>query len=143
VGSDGATDKLTANACVVGQQHSASVSSTFAIAAPGSYEFINPIYRSYIASAWSVPGLTNCLVLAYFKDQLKIKRIGIITTAETIGQAVANQFAATVAKLLGIEVAHRAARVRSGSAALIAPTRQDLKLLTDCQVAEELTNGKR
>src|SRR5207247_475288 len=75
-----------------------------AVAAAGGYEFIAPKDRSHLVTAWASGGFANALVLAYFKDKLKIKRIGIITTADTIGQRTADEYVGA-AKLVGIEVA--------------------------------------
>lgn len=43
-------------------------------------------------------------MLVYFKDKLNVKRIGILTTADIIGQKTADEFV-SAAKLVGIEVA--------------------------------------
>jgi branched-chain amino acid transport system substrate-binding protein len=75
-----------------------------AVAGPGGYEFVAPKDRTHIVSGWTPGGFANALVLAYFKDKLKVKRIGILTTADTIGQRQADEFAGA-AKLVGIEVA--------------------------------------
>jgi branched-chain amino acid transport system substrate-binding protein len=79
-------------------------SKVLAVAAAGGYEFIAPKDRSHLVTAWASGGFANALVLAYFKDKLKVKRIGIITTADTIGQRTADEYAGA-AKLVGIEVA--------------------------------------
>lgn len=75
-----------------------------AVAGPGGYEFIPPKDRTHIVSGWASGGFANALVLAYLKDKLKVNRIGILTTADTIGQRQADEFAGA-AKLVGIEVA--------------------------------------
>ena len=74
------------------------------VAAPGTYELIAAKDRPFIVTAWAPHGYSNALVLAYMKDQLKVSRIGIITTADTIGANQAKQFAGA-AKLAGIETA--------------------------------------
>lgn len=75
-----------------------------AVAGPGGYEFIAPKDRTHIVTSWAPGGFANALVLAYFKDKLKVKRIGVLTTADTIGQRQADEFVGA-AKLVGIEVA--------------------------------------
>ncbi len=73
------------------------------VAAPGNYELIEPKNREYIVSAWGSHGYAMAMVLAYFKDKLKVNRIGMITTADTIGQWE-DKVVRAVAKLVGIEV---------------------------------------
>jgi branched-chain amino acid transport system substrate-binding protein len=75
-----------------------------AVAGPGGYEFIAPKDRTHVVSVWASGGFANALVLAYFKDKLKVKRLGILTTADTIGQRTADEYAG-VAKLVGIDIA--------------------------------------
>ena len=75
-----------------------------AVAGPGGYEYIPPQDRTHIVSAWAASGFSATLVLVYFKDKLNVRRIGILTTADTIGQKIAEEFA-SAAKLAGIEVA--------------------------------------
>jgi len=75
-----------------------------AVAGPGGYEDIPPKDRTHIVSGWAANGFSGTLVLVYFKDKLGVKRIGILTTADTIGQKVAAEFV-SAAKMVGIEVA--------------------------------------
>lgn len=72
------------------------------VAAPGNYELIEPKNREYIASAWGSHGFGMAMVLAYFKEKLKINRIGTITTADVIGQQE-GRIVQAVGKLVGIE----------------------------------------
>ena len=74
------------------------------VSAAGAYELIEPKDRSYIVSAWAAHGYSNGLVLAYFKDKLKVSRIGILTTADTVGDITAKKYV-SAAKLAGIDVA--------------------------------------
>jgi len=74
------------------------------VAAPGNLELVAPDDRKYIVSAWGTSGYAASLVLAYFKDTLKVKRLGMITTADSIGEIVANEITG-IAKMVGIEMA--------------------------------------
>jgi branched-chain amino acid transport system substrate-binding protein len=78
--------------------------NVLAVAGPGGYEFVAPKDRSHLVTAWASGGFANALVLVYFKDKLNVKRIGIITTADIIGQRTADEYGGA-AKLVGIEVA--------------------------------------
>jgi branched-chain amino acid transport system substrate-binding protein len=73
------------------------------VAAPGNLELVAPDDRKYIISAWGTSGYAASLVLAYFKDELKVKRMGMITTSDSIGEIVANEISG-IAKLVGIEM---------------------------------------
>jgi branched-chain amino acid transport system substrate-binding protein len=75
-----------------------------AVAGPGGYEYIPPKDRTHIVSGLAASGFSATLVLVYFKDRLSVERIGILTTADTIGQKTAEEFA-SAAKIAGIEVA--------------------------------------
>ncbi|MBV9066487.1 MAG: ABC transporter substrate-binding protein [Methylobacteriaceae bacterium] len=74
------------------------------VASPGGYEYIEPKDRSYLVTGWAASGFSATLVLAYLKDKYKIKRIGILSPADTIGQKTTDEFVGT-AKMLGLEVA--------------------------------------
>lgn len=74
------------------------------VAAPGNLELVAPDDRKYIVSAWGTSGYAASLVLAYFKDALKVKRMGMITTSDSIGEIVASEISG-IAKLVGIEMA--------------------------------------
>jgi len=92
-----------------------------AVAGPGGYEYIPPQDRTHIVSAWAASGFSATLVLVYFKDKLNVRRIGILTTADTIGQKIAEEFA-SAAKLAGIEVARVVSQpVSDRDAAVAAP----------------------
>lgn len=82
------------------------------MAAPGNYELIEPKNREYIASAWGSHGYAMAMVLAYFKDKLKVNRIGMITTADTIGQWE-DKIVRAVGRLVGIEVVETASQPAS------------------------------
>jgi branched-chain amino acid transport system substrate-binding protein len=75
-----------------------------AVASPGGYEFIPAKDRTHIVSGWAASGFSATLVLAYFKDKLDVRRIGILTTADTIGQKTGEEFV-SAAKMADIEVA--------------------------------------
>jgi branched-chain amino acid transport system substrate-binding protein len=89
---------------VLGMSAVPAQAKVLAIAAPGGYEFVAPKDRTHLVSAWAAGGFAAALVLAYFKDKLKVNRVGIITTADTIGQKTADEYAGA-AKLVGMEVA--------------------------------------
>jgi branched-chain amino acid transport system substrate-binding protein len=89
---------------VLGMSAVPAQAKVLAIAAPGGYEFVAPKDRTYLVTQWAAGGFANALVLAYFKDKLNVKRIGILTTADIIGQKTADEFV-SAAKLVGIEVA--------------------------------------
>ena len=89
---------------VLGMSAVPTQAKVLAIAGPGGYEFVAPADRSYLVSEWAAGGFANALVLVYFKDKLNVKRIGILTTADIIGQKTADEFV-SAAKLVGIEVA--------------------------------------
>jgi branched-chain amino acid transport system substrate-binding protein len=72
------------------------------VAGPGGFELVNPTDRPWIVSAWGSPGIAGMLVLSYFKDNLKVGRVGILTSADTIGEFTGKEIAAA-AKLAGIE----------------------------------------
>jgi len=82
------------------------------VAAPGNYELIEPKNREYIVSAWGSHGYAMAMVLAYFKDKLKVNRIGMMTTADTIGQWE-DKIVRAVGKLVGIEVVQTASQPAS------------------------------
>jgi branched-chain amino acid transport system substrate-binding protein len=75
-----------------------------AVASPGGYEYIQPKDRTHIVSAWAASGFSATLALVYFKDKFNVKRIGILTTADTIGEKVAEEFTSS-AKMVGVEIA--------------------------------------
>jgi branched-chain amino acid transport system substrate-binding protein len=72
------------------------------VAAPGGFELVNPADRPWIVSAWGSPGIAGMMVLSYLKDKLRVGRIGILTSADTIGDHTGREIAAS-AKLAGIE----------------------------------------
>jgi branched-chain amino acid transport system substrate-binding protein len=82
------------------------------VAAPGNYELIEPKNREYIVSAWGTHGYAMSLVLAHFKDRLNVNRIGMVTTADTIG-AWEDKIVRAVSKLVGIEVVETVAQPAS------------------------------
>lgn len=82
------------------------------VAAPGNYELIEPKNREYIVSAWGSHGFAMAMVLAHFKDRLKVNRIGFVTTADTIGQWQ-DKVVRGVGKLVGIEVVQTVAQPAS------------------------------
>jgi len=82
------------------------------VAAPGNYEMIEPKNREYIVSAWGSHGYAMSMVLAHFKDRLKVNRIGYVTTADTIGQW-SDKVVRAVGKLVGIEVVQTVAQPAS------------------------------
>lgn len=73
------------------------------VAAPGNIELVAPADRKYVVSAWAAYGYAMSLSLAYFKDELKVKRVGMLTTADSIGETVANEVTG-IAKMLGLEM---------------------------------------
>jgi branched-chain amino acid transport system substrate-binding protein len=89
---------------VLGMSAVPAQAKVLAIGGPGGYEFVAPKDRKYLVTGWAAGGFANALVLVYFKDKLHVKRIGILTTADTIGQHQADEFV-SAAKLVGIEVA--------------------------------------
>lgn len=89
---------------VLGMSPVPAQAKVLAIGGPGGYEFVAPPDRTYLVSAWASGGFANALVLVYFKDKLNVKRIGILTTADIIGQKTADEYV-SAAKLVGIEVA--------------------------------------
>ena len=85
---------------------------TFSMAAPGNFELVNPKDRAWVASAWTSNGYTMELSLAYLKDKLKVNRIGLLTTADSIGELIARE-TTDVAKMVGIEMAEVASQPAS------------------------------
>ncbi len=73
------------------------------VAAPGIYELIEPKHRDYLVSAWGSHGYAMAMVLAHFKDKLKVNRIGMMSSSDVFGQAV-NKVVQAVGRLVGIEV---------------------------------------
>ncbi len=73
------------------------------VAAPGSYELLEPKNREYIVSAWGSHSYAMGMVLAYFKDKLKVNRIGILSSSDIFGQNL-DKLLRSISKLVGIEV---------------------------------------
>jgi branched-chain amino acid transport system substrate-binding protein len=74
-----------------------------AVVAAGNYELIEPRNREYIVTAWGSGGYAMGSVIAHFKEKLRVNRIGMITTADAIGQLNVRMVQA-LGKLVGIEV---------------------------------------
>jgi branched-chain amino acid transport system substrate-binding protein len=74
-----------------------------AVVAAGNYELIEPKNREYIVTAWGSGGYAMGAVVAYMKDKLRVNRIGMITTADAIGQ-LNIKLVQGVSKLVGIEM---------------------------------------
>jgi len=98
-----------------------------AVAGPGGYEFIPPNDRTHIVSGWAASGFSATFVLVYFRDKLNVKRIGILTTADTIGQKVGEEFT-SAAKIAGIEVVRTVSQPASDRDLL--PSLRELASLT-------------
>jgi len=73
------------------------------VAAPGLYELVKPESRNYLVSAWSAYSFEGTLAMAYHLEKFHVKRIGMITTADAVGQRIANT-AKTIGQKLGIDV---------------------------------------
>lgn len=73
------------------------------VAAPGNYELIDVKNREYIVTSWGSGGYAMGMVLGYFKDKLRVNRIGMITSADKIGELNVSMVRA-IGKLVGIEL---------------------------------------
>jgi len=82
------------------------------VAAPGIYELVKPQNRDYIVSAWAPNTFSGTLLLGFIKDKFKVKRVGMITTSDVIGQTV-GQTVSTMASAFGMEVVEIAAQPAS------------------------------
>lgn len=82
------------------------------VAAPGLYELVKPEDRKYVVSAWAPNTFAGTLVLGYIKDKFKAKRLGMITTADVIGQTIAKTVR-TMASAFGMELVEVASQPAS------------------------------
>ncbi len=73
------------------------------VSAPGLYELVQPAARSHVVSAWTANSFSAALALGYLKDKHKVSRVGVITTADAVGDRIARN-ARAVGTLLGVEV---------------------------------------
>jgi ABC-type branched-subunit amino acid transport system substrate-binding protein len=73
------------------------------VAAPGLYELVKPEFRNYLVSAWSAYSFEGSLAMAYHLEKFGVKRVGMITTADAVGQRLANT-AKKIGQKLGIDV---------------------------------------
>ncbi|CAN5743697.1 ABC transporter substrate-binding protein [soil metagenome] len=88
---------------LLGMSSVPSEMKVMSVAAPGLYELVQPQFRSYVASAWAPGTFAGTLTLAYLKDKHNVKRIGMLTTADAVGERV-GKTVQTMASLFGIEV---------------------------------------
>lgn len=87
----------------LGMQGIPSEVQVMSVAAPGLYEFVKPEFRDYIVSAWTAYSFAGSLAMAYHADKFKVKRVGMITTADAVGQRLAAT-AKKVGEKIGVEV---------------------------------------
>ncbi len=74
------------------------------VAAPGNYELIDPKNRTHVVSAWASYGFVQGLGgIAYMAEKYKVKRLGMVSTSDAIGEMLAQEMAAS-AKLVGAEM---------------------------------------
>jgi len=73
------------------------------VAAPGTYELVAAKDRTHIVSAWAPYGYAQQMGLVYIREKYKAKRVGMITTSDTIGEMVGKE-AAALSKLLDMEM---------------------------------------
>ncbi len=73
------------------------------VAAPGTYELIAPKDRTHIVSGWAPYGYVQQMGLVHIREKYNAKRVGMITTSDTIGEMVGKESTA-LAKLLGMEM---------------------------------------
>jgi branched-chain amino acid transport system substrate-binding protein len=73
----------------LGMQSIPSEVKVMSVAAPGLYELVKPEFRDYLVSAWTAYGFTGSLAMAYHADKFKVKRVGMLTTADAVGQRIA------------------------------------------------------
>lgn len=85
---------------------------TMSVAAPGTYELIKEDDRDWIVTAWTMGGFAQSLILGYFKQRLGVQRIGVVTTADVIGEHT-DRIIRNVAQLLGLEVVKTVAQPAS------------------------------
>jgi branched-chain amino acid transport system substrate-binding protein len=76
---------------------------TMSVAGPGLYELVQPNLRGYIVSAWAAHSVSGALVLGHLKDKFKVTRVGMITTADAVGERMARNVKA-IAALFGVDV---------------------------------------
>jgi branched-chain amino acid transport system substrate-binding protein len=73
----------------LGMQSIPSEVKVMSVAAPGLYELVKPEFRDYLVSAWGPYSFAGSLAMAYHADKFKVKRVGMITTADAVGQRIA------------------------------------------------------
>src|SRR5262249_34272813 len=73
----------------LGMQSIPSEVKVMSVAAPGLYELVKPEFREYIVSAWTAYSFSGSLAMAYHADKFKVKRVGMLTTADAVGQRIA------------------------------------------------------
>ncbi len=78
-------------------------SKVFSMAAPGNYELVPMKDRQWVASAWTANGYTMVLGLAWLKDKMRVGRVGMLTTADSIGEMIGRE-ASDTARMLGMEM---------------------------------------
>jgi len=88
----------------LGMQSIPTEVKVMSVAAPGLYELVKPEFRNYLVSAWSAYSFEGSLAMAYHLEKFHTKRVGMITTADAVGQRLANT-AKKVGLKLGIDVA--------------------------------------
>ena len=97
---------------LLGMANVPSEVKVMSVAAPGLYELVQPKFRSHIASAWAGNSFSGALALGYLKDKHKVTRVGMITTADVIGERMVKN-AKAVGALFGVDVAAVAAQPAS------------------------------
>jgi branched-chain amino acid transport system substrate-binding protein len=97
---------------LLGMANVPSEVKVISVSAPGLYELLQPQFRGHVASAWAANSFSNALALGYLKDKQKVTRVGMITTADAVGDRMAKT-AKAVAALFGVDVTIVAAQPAS------------------------------
>lgn len=88
---------------LLGMANTPSEVKVMSVSAPGLYELVQPKFRSHIASAWASNSFAGAMALGYLKDKHKVTRVGMITTADAVGERMAKT-AQVVGAQFGVEV---------------------------------------
>lgn len=88
---------------LLGMANVPSEVKVMSVSAPGLYELVRPQFRNYVVSAWAANSFSGALALGYLKDKFKVTRVGMITTADAIGERMATT-AKTVGAMVGVDV---------------------------------------
>lgn len=87
----------------LGMQDVPAQSGVMSVAAPGLIELVTAENRKYMVSAWAAYSFLGSLAMAYHKAEFGITRVGMITTADGVGERIANT-SIRIGEELGVEV---------------------------------------